>query len=592
MKIAERLDALREQMSSEGCTAYLVTGSDPHMSEYTAPRWGDRAWISGFTGSAGTVVVTAERAGLWTDSRYYLQAENELAGSGIELFKMDEPETPGIPAWLGDVLEKGAAVGTNAETVSLAQTRRYKDELEARGLTFRALPDLLDRIWEGRPDHPREPVFQHDVKYAALDRGTKLGRLRKRMRAEKADLQILAALDDIAWLLNMRGGDIPYNPLFLAYAFVREDGVELFADRGKFSADLMDLLEEEGITVRDYGEVFAAVEELAPGQQVLLDPAVVNRALFDRIPGQVEVRERTDATAEFKACKEKGEIEGIRAAMRKDGAAMVKFLYWLSHAAVHGTQDEVSIADQLREFRSMQPGFMGESFGSIVGFHDHGAVVHYSPTPESAYTVEGAGLLLIDSGGHYLNGTTDITRTVAVGSTSRQQMEDYTSVLKGHIQLALSIFPKGTRGVQLDAFARKPLWDRGLHYGHGTGHGVGYFLNVHEGPQSISQRLRDVTIQPGMVSSNEPGIYRPGEYGIRIENLILTVTRFSTPFAEFYGFETLTLCPLERRLIDPGMLTAREREWVNAYHRRVREELSPLLEETERNWLAEQTAPL
>lgn len=592
METGERLEALRKEMEREGCAAYIVFGSDPHMSEYTAERWNGRAWISGFTGSAGTVVITANAAGLWTDSRYYLQAENELAGSEIRLFRMGQPETPEIVPWLSGELEEGSLVGACAETMSVEQSRRFSRDLELRGLTFKALPDLLDRIWSGRPGYPEEPVFQHDVRYAGTDRDTKLARLRERMEEEKADLQIIASLDDIAWLFNMRGNDIAYNPLFLSYAFVGKESAELFASRGKFSAELLDLLEEEGITVREYEEAFEAAGGIPPGKRVLLDPAAVNRALYDRLPNTVTVRERGNPTTEFKARKEQPEIEGIRSAMRKDGAAMVKFLYWLSHAALHGTQNEVSIAEQLREYRSMQPGFMGESFASIVSFRDHGAVVHYSPTPESAYPVEGEGLLLIDSGGHYLDGTTDITRTVAVGEPTGQQREDYTAVLKGHIQLALTTFPRGTLGVQIDACARKPLWDRGLHYGHGTGHGVGFFLNVHEGPHSISQKLRDVTIEKGMVSSNEPGLYRPGEYGIRIENLILTVPRFSTPFAEFYGFETLTLCPLERKLIEPSLLDARERDWVNAYHERVRNELSPQLEESERHWLAEQTAPL
>ncbi len=592
MEIGERLDTLRTEMRREGYSAYLIFGSDPHMSEYPAARWNDRAWISGFTGSAGTVAVTRETAGLWTDFRYYLQAEGELSGSGIWLFKTGEPETPGLTEWLSTQLEEGATVGAAAETMSVEQSRRFTRELEARGLEFRAVPDVLDRAWKDRPDYPEEPVFQHDIRYAGKDRGNKLSRVRETMAEENADLQILATLDDIAWLFNMRGSDIAYNPLFIAYAFVWREQAELFADRRKFSKELLDLLEEEGIAIRPYEEVFEAAGSIPSGMRVLIDPAAVNRALFDRLPGTVTIRERPNPTTEFKAHKEQAEIEGIRSAMRKDGTAMVKFLYWLSHAALYGTQNEVSIAEQLREYRSMQPGFMGESFASIVAFRDHGAVVHYSPTPDSAYTIEGEGVLLIDSGGHYLDGTTDITRTVAVGETSPQQREDYTTVLKGHIRLATTTFPRGTRGVQLDVCAREPLWNRGLNYGHGTGHGVGYFLNVHEGPQSISQRLRDATVDPGMVSSNEPGLYRPGEYGIRIENLILTVSRFATPFAEFYGFETLTLCPLERKLIEPSMLDTAERDWINAYHRWVWEELSPRLEESERHWLEEQTTPL
>lgn len=591
--IQERLSALRAEMNSDQVDAYLVFGTDPHMSEYVAERWRDRAWISGFTGSAGTVVCTASKAGLWTDSRYYLQAAQELEGTGIVLFRQGEADVPGICEWLGRKLPKGAVVGSYGWTISAELFRDTQQQLALYGLELRATDDLLDRIWNGRPEMPVEDVYQHDIRYAGQSRQDKINRVQQRLWNVKADYQLLSSLSDIAWLFNLRGNDIKYNPLFLSYALIGKEDVHLCVDRQKLSEELTSLLEEEGIKLAPY----SAVEELLSTilrteSRVVYDPAAVSYALAFQIASSAQPVEQKDVTTRMKAVKNPTEIEGSKNALVKDGVAMVQFLYWLQHSWQHGSLNEVSVGNALPQYRSRQAGFMGESFHPIVGFRDHGALIHYSADEDSAYELDGDGLLLIDSGAHYLDGTTDITRTVALGEVTPQQREDYTTVLKGHINLASARFPQGTRGIQLDSIAKHTLWKRGLCYGHGTGHGVGCFLNVHEGPQSISSKMIDADLEPGMLNSNEPGLYREGAYGIRIENLILTIEQFETPFGRFYGFETITLCPLEPKLIDPDLLTAQQRDWVNGYHHSVCSVLSPYLNTEERRWLEEQTAPI
>ena len=591
--IQERLAALRSEMANEQIDAYLVFGTDPHMSEYVAGRWRDRAWISGFTGSAGTFVCTRTKAGLWTDSRYYLQAALELEGSGIALFRQGQGCVPGLCEWLGQELPKEAVVGTYGWTVSADLFRSLQQQLSVYGLDLQASEDLLERIWDERPALPEEDVYQHDVRYAGQTRPEKIKQVQQQLWSIKADYQLLSSLSDIAWLFNLRGNDIQYNPLFLSYALVGKEDVHLCVDRRKLSEELTSLLEEEGIKLAPYRTIEELLKNtLRTESRVVYDPAAVSFALAQHIASLAKPVEKSDITTQLKAIKSATEIEGIKNALVKDGTAMVQFLYWLQHSWERGSLNEVSVGNALPQYRSRQAGFMGESFHPIVGFRDHGAVIHYRADESSAYELDGGGLLLIDSGAHYLDGTTDITRTVVLGEGTPQQREDYTSVLKAHINLASARFPQGTRGIQLDSLAKHTLWTRGLSYGHGTGHGVGCFLNVHEGPQSISSKMIDTELEPGMVNSNEPGLYREGAYGIRIENLILTVEEFETPFGRFFGFETITLCPLERKLIDPAMLTAEQREWVNEYHRRVFRELSPQLNTEERHWLEEQTTPM
>lgn len=591
--IQERLASLRKEMASEKIDAYLVFGTDPHMSEYVAERWRDRAWISGFTGSAGTVVCTKDKAGLWTDSRYYLQGTEELEGSGITLFRQGEADVPGICEWLGQELPKGGLVAAYGWTISAELFRTLRKQLAVYGVELQASEDLLDRIWEGRPGLPEEDVYQYDVRYAGQSRQEKIKRVQQQLWSIKADYQLLASLSDIAWLFNLRGNDIQYNPLFLSYAVVGKEEVYLAVDRQKLSGELTSLLEEEGIKLVPYKQI----EQLLKGtlraeSRVVYDAGTVNYAVVREVAELAEPVEKEDITTQLKAVKNPTEIEGVKHALVKDGVAMVQFLYWLHHSWQRGSLNEVSVGNALPQYRSRQAGFMGESFHPIVGFRDHGAVIHYSADEASAYELDGDGLLLVDSGAHYLDGTTDITRTVALGETAAQQREDYTNVLKAHINLATARFPQGIRGIQLDSIAKHSLWERGLGYSHGTGHGVGCFLNVHEGPQSISTKMIDAALEPGMLCSNEPGLYRAGAYGIRIENLVLTVEQFETPFGRFYGFETITLCPLEPKLIEPSLLTAEQREWVNQYHQNVFRELSPHLSTEERHWLEEQTAPL
>lgn len=591
--IQERLTALRAEMEAEQMDAYLVFGTDPHMSEYVADRWRDRAWISGFTGSAGTFVCTPKKAGLWTDSRYYLQAARELEGSGIVLFRQGEADVPGLCEWLGQGLPTGAVVGTYGWTISAELFRSLQQQLAVYGANLQASEDLLERIWNERPALPVEDVYQHDVRYAGQTRQEKIKQVQQQLWSIKADYQLLSSLSDIAWLFNLRGNDIQYNPLFLSYALVGKEDVHLCVDRQKLSEELTSLLEEEGIQLSPYRTLEELLKNtLRTESRVVYDPAAVSFALARHIGSLAKPVEMSDITTRVKALKNPTEIEGIRSALVKDGTAMVQFLYWLQHSWEGGSLNEVSVGNALLQYRSRQAGFMGESFHPIVGFRDHGAVIHYSAEASSAYELDGEGLLLIDSGAHYLDGTTDITRTVVLGEGTPQQREDYTSVLKAHINLARARFPQGTRGIQLDSIAKHTLWTRGLSYSHGTGHGVGCFLNVHEGPQSISSKMIEAEIEPGMVNSNEPGLYREGAYGIRIENLVLTVEQFETPFGRFFGFETITLCPLERKLIDPALLTVEQREWVNEYHQKVYRELSPHLNTEERRWLEQQSAPI
>lgn len=591
-EINHHLEALREEMRREKLDAYILFGTDPHMSEYVAPRWRDREWMSGFTGSAGTVVVTADAAGLWTDSRYHLQAAAQLEGTEIELLREGIPGVKTLPEWLGERLGTADAVGASAWTLSLSKQRMLKSQLAAYGILFRSTADLLDRIWTDRPPNPSEDIYQHDLKYAGKSRREKIGEVRSALREYRADYQFIASLADIAWLFNLRGSDIAFNPLFISYALVGPREVYLVLQRECLSDELASLLEEEDINLVPYDAVDSLLQDvLEKDRKLVFDPDMVNSALAEIIAGNSFPVERRDCTSSLKAVKSGVEIQGIRNAMVKDGVAMVQFLHWLSQNWEKGSLTELSIGDTLRQFRSRQSGFIGESFNPIVGFRDHGAVIHYSADSGSVYKIDQPGLMLIDSGGHYLDGTTDITRTVALGEPTQQQREDYTTVLKGHIQLATARFPGGTRGFQLDTLAKSPCWERGMQYSHGTGHGVGFFLNVHEGPQSISTRLVDVAIETGMLCSNEPGVYREGQYGIRIENLILAQDIFSTPFGRFYSFETLTLCPLEPALIETRLLDREELQWVNDYHATVFEALSPHLKQEERLWLESITAP-
>lgn len=583
-KIIKRLTLLREAMKMEGVSACIIPGTDPHAGEYIADYWKEREWISGFDGSAGTVVVTLTDAGLWTDSRYFLHAAEQMAGTTIELKKQGLPETLDILPWLATQLKAGERVGVNHQMFSLNAYSSMKSELNLSNLDLVSI-DLLEIIWTDRPSLPLNPFFVFDIKYAGKSTVEKLILVRAEMKKVHADVFVMSALDDIAWLFNIRGNDVSYNPVVISYALVENDKATLFISPEKLTPETSAYLESHGVTVATYLEIYDDLKQLSPSKVVLVDGAKLNQALFEAIPAECVICNTMSPVFKLKSIKNDVEMAGYRSAMVKDGVALTRFFKWLEENLNSGELTELSIDKKLYEFRSQQENFVGESFGTIAGYAEHGAVVHYSATPESDATLKPENIFLLDSGGQYLDGTTDITRTVTLGNPTKQQKTDFTLVLKGHIALSTAIFPIGTRGSQLDILARKAMWDKGLNYGHGTGHGVGHFLNVHEGPQSIRMEENPVVLQVGMFMSNEPGLYRTNEYGIRTENLVHIIPAQKTEFGQFLQFETLTLFPIDADLIDVYMLDRKEIEWIDNYHRKVVKALSPFLSVEEKRWL-------
>lgn len=588
LQVNERLSALRRAMKEAGIAAYIIPGTDPHASEYIADYWKEREWISGFDGSAGTVVLTLEKAGLWTDSRYFLQGAEQLKGTDIELMKQGEPETLEIVPWLTAELKKGDKVGVNAEMFSVNAYADMKTRLGLSGIELVSV-DLLKDIWTERPELPKNPFFVFDVKYTGKSVSEKLDELRTEMKKLHADVFVMSALDDIAWLFNIRGNDVDYNPVVIAYALVDEKSATLFIAPEKITESTQKYLDKNKITVKDYSSIHSELGKIEKSKSVLVDGGKFNRSLYEAIPTECTKRTAMSPVFKLKAVKNKVEMAGVRKAMIKDGIALTRFFMWLEKNVGEEKLTEISISDKLYSFRNDRSGFKGESFGTIAGYGAHGAIVHYKATPASDAEIKKEGILLLDSGGQYLDGTTDITRTVALGKVSKQAKRDYTLVLKGHIQLGMAKFPVNTRGSQLDILARKAMWDEGLNYGHGTGHGIGHFLNVHEGPQNIRMDENPITLVPGMIVSNEPGLYRAGEYGIRIENLVHVVPAEKSEFGQFYQFETLTLCYIDTKLINKDMLTEKERKWLNDYHKWVYDTLSIYLSEKERKWLSKKT---
>jgi Xaa-Pro aminopeptidase len=591
LTIQERLSLLRKQMKKADVDAYIVHHSDPHLSEYIPDYWKEREWLSGFTGSAGTLVVTQKNAALWTDSRYFIQAEMQLSDTGIELCKVGMPETPDIQSWLALNIKQNSTVASNGLLISLSTQRTLSENLNEKKFKVRFDIDLICKIWDDRPPIPQQKVFVHPAEFARVSVQEKLGRIRKGLMVRNATAYLMCALDEICWTFNLRGSDIPYNPVFLAYAIVDDDKATLFVDENKLTDEVMQFLANEQVSVKPYNKIFDKIAKLKKKDVLVLDPAKVNYSIYSAIPSNIKIIEATGLATLIKARKQPAELEGINDAMVQDGIAMIEFLYWLEQIVASGKVTEITVAEKLLEFRSKRKNFVSESFGSIVGYSDHGAIVHYSATPQTSYTIKPEGFLLVDSGGQYLNGTTDITRTIHLGKPTAEEKRDYTLVLLGMIRLSMARFPKGTRGSQLDTLARMALWNQGLNYGHGTGHGVGYFLNVHEGPQQIRPE-NHLPIESGMVMSNEPGLYRPNAYGIRIENLIACVEDETNDFGSFLRFETLTLCPIDTKAIDLDMLTVQEREWLNHYHQLVYLKLSPHLATEHEKWLKEITKPL
>ena len=589
--ITNRVDSLRDSMRNAGVSACIIPGTDPHASEYIAEYWKERVWISGFNGSAGTAVVSLEKAGLWTDSRYFLQAADQLADTGFELMKQGLPETLDIIPWLASELKAGDKVAVNAQMFSVNGFSAMKAELKLSGIELVSV-DLLAQVWTDRPALPLQPFFVFDVKYAGKSATEKLLDLRAEMKKARADVFVLSALDDIAWLFNIRGKDVDYNPVTIAYALVEDEKATLFVAPEKVTTETSQYLQGEGVSVAVYLDIYAALKAIQVSKAVLVDGAKLNQSLFEVIPADCTIRNTMSPVFILKSIKNEVEMGGYRRAMVKDGVALTRFFKWLEENLKSGKLTETSIDKKLYEFRSQQENFIGESFGSIAGYGPHGAIVHYSATEESASTLKPDNIFLLDSGGQYLDGTTDITRTIALGTPTVQQKIDFTLVLKGHIALSSAVFPAGTRGSQLDILARKAMWDLGLNYGHGTGHGVGHFLNVHEGPQSIRAEENPVVLQAGMFMSNEPGLYRTGKYGIRTENLIHIIPAKKTEFGQFLTFETLTLCPIDQLLIDVDLMTDEEILWLNDYHKKVYEAIAPKLDEDEREWLSRKCAKL
>jgi Xaa-Pro aminopeptidase len=594
-----RLTQLREVLVREGVDALLVPSADPHLSEYLPARWQGREWLSGFTGSMGTLVVGTRNAALFADSRYWAQAESELAGSGIELVRIHSAAAPAHVDWMIEQVPRGGTVAVDGQVLGLAAAQMLKSRLEAAGITLRTRGDLLDAIWPDRPTLPTQPVYAHVAPHAPRPRIAKLALMREAMQRHGATHHFVSTVDDIAWITNLRGSDVDYNPVFMAHLLLDAQGGRLYIGAHKVPEAERAALAADGIRVLPYGETSAALAALGAGDTLLIDPRRVTLGLRERVNAACKVVEAINPSVLAKSRKTDAEAAFVREAMVEDGAAMCEFYAWLEEALQparpHGTVTELTIDEHLSAARARRPGFVGLSFSTIAGFNANGAMPHYRATPAHHATIEGDGLLLIDSGGQYLGGTTDITRVWQVGTASAAMKRDYTLVLKGTMALSRTRFPRGTLSPMVDAIARAPLWAEGLDFGHGTGHGVGYFLAVHEGPQSISRAIPEahMAMEPGMITSIEPGLYRSGQWGVRIENLVLNVPApTNTEFGEFLDFETLTLCPIDVRCIERSLLRADEIAWLNAYHATARERLAPHVSGAALRWLQANTQPL
>lgn len=588
-EIPARLEAMRKFMEEKNLDAFIIPSTDAHLSEYPPKHWESRKWISGFTGSAGTAVVTKKSAGVWTDSRYFLQGATELKDTGFDLFKMGQPGTPDMTSWIIEQVGAGGTVGIDALVYAASDAHTLKAKLKDKDIKLETSFDPFEVIWEDRPEIPKNKVFTLPDDITGESVEEKIKRINKTLKLNDADGIIIVTLDAVAWTFNLRGNDVDYNPVAVAYAYVSEKGSVLFIDSEKLTDDIKKEYKKAGVTLAEYNNVFNYISNL-PESRVCITGSKINYKLEQTIPSNCKIVDLPSPVDLMKSIKNKTELNGFRNAMVKDGVALVKFYMWLEKAIPEGNVTEVTVEEKLTEFRSQQELFVGDSFGTIAGYAGNGAIIHYHAVPETCATVEPKGLLLIDSGGQYKDGTTDITRTIAVGKITRQMKKDYTNVLKGHIALATAIFPEGTRGSQLDILARKALWDNGLTYWHGTGHGIGHFLNVHEGPHSIRMEENPTLIEIGMVTSNEPGVYRADKYGIRIENLIVSQEYERTKeFGTFYNFETITLCPIDTTPIVKKMLTKQERKWLNSYHKMVFKKLKDYLSNHEIDWLKEKT---
>lgn len=591
--IAARLAALREEMRREHLSAFIFPSSDPHNSEYVPSRWEGRKWISGFDGSAGTAVVTLHSAALWTDSRYFLAAEEQLAGTEFQLMRERVEGTPSIAEWIATEIEgaESSEIGVDGMCMTYAECSDLKTDLKHNGgITVRTNLDILDRIWTDRPSVPLNPVSIQPIEYAGESCHDKLGRIRSSLLRRGASGMLMTQLDDIAWTLNLRGTDVHCTPVFVAWLIVAEEVAVLYIKDEKLSPEVIEYLNAEGVAVDDYDNIIDALNSY-DGYTLLIDPATTNYTL-SQLRGNFNLVSAPSPVPEMKAIKNEVECNGFRNAMQRDGVAMVKFLKWLEEAVPKGCETELSVSAKLRQLRAEKPLFKDESFDTIAGYEEHGAIVHYEPTPDTDVPLRPEGFLLLDSGAQYLDGTTDITRTIQLGKVTDLHRRVYTLVLKGHLSLQNLCFPRGAAGTQLDAVARVAMWREGMNFMHGTGHGVGSYLSVHEGPHQIRQEYRPAPMLEGMTVTDEPGLYLAGKFGVRIENTLLTVPYMTTEFGKFLRFDPLTLCPIDTRPIVVDMLSTEELGLLNAYHKMVYERLSPMLDEEHKAWLADKTRSL
>ncbi len=592
MKSKQKLAEIRKQMKALGIDAYFIPMTDPHMGEYVPSHWKTIQWLTGFSGSAGNIVITQEFAGLWTDSRYFIQAEEQLKASGFELVRLKIPHTPEFIDWMEDILAQDSTVAFDGEIVSKGLYDQMNERLTPKGIKINTETDIYSALWTDRPEIPQDMIYEHDVEFAGLGRMEKMKQIRDRMKEEGVNYHILTSLDDIAWTFNIRGRDVKYSPLVIAFAVINEDGAWLFMNNDRIPEILAGKLLNNKIRIVDYEWIYEFVKSLEQGSRVYLSPGSVNTRLYKAMEPFCKIKEGVSIPTKLKSVKNEMELRHIKNLMVKDGVALTKFFYWLENNIGKEKITELSASKVLKDFRADQDNFMGPSFATIAGYREHGAIIHYEPTEETDVELKPEGIFLLDSGGQYLDGTTDVTRTITLGNPTSEQKKHFTLVLKGTIQLAMIRFPQGTKGYQIEAFARRALWDYGLNYGHGTGHGVGFFLNVHEGPQTIGSGASgniQIPLEPGMLISDEPGFYLEGEYGIRTENLFVVENDEETAFGSFYRFHTVTLCYIDTQLIDKNLLLPTEIEWLNEYQQRVFKELSPFLNTKEKKWLKNKT---
>lgn len=575
-------------MAQQGIAAYIIPSSDPHISEYLPDRYKCIQWTSGFTGSAGTLVITQDFAGLWTDARYFVQATEQLEGTGFELVKLKVQGAAEYAEWLAERLPSGSCVAFDGNLASLLVAQTVKDTLEPLGIEVDGHVDLLSSIWHNRPELPKVKAFLIGEEFTGQSTESKLEAVRAEMKRHRADAHLISSLDDLAWLLNIRGQDVSCNPVVLGFVYISANDAILFVDPSKLGEEEKASLRNSGVTVREYDAFFDFVKSIQ-AERILVDPKRTCFAVYDNIPDGIQIVEDINPSTNLKAVKNEVEVGHIRETMINDGVALTKFFKWLEESIGNEELSELSIASRLRQFREEQPGFVDVSFNTIAGYLDHGALPHYSATTESNYTLKAEGLLLVDSGGQYRTGTTDITRVVSLGKITQEEKEDYTIVLKGMIEGSQAIYPKGSKGYQIDAITRRPMWETLRNYGHGTGHGIGFFLNVHEGPHVFNPSNINIAIEEGMITSIEPGLYREGKHGIRIENLVLSKAFAKSEFGDFMHFETLTICYIDTDLVEKSLLAPSHIEWLNNYNAWVFAQLSPKLSGEETQWLSEKT---